>query len=293
MARTAIVSLLSLLLAISLNAQVTKPASAGSKPRVSKGAKAAKPKAAKTEAEIQAELPPPPPPTPAQMPPNAPQVSYQSGQLTIVAQNATLAEVLASVRKQTGANVEVPSMAASERVFGRFGPASPQDVLADLLGGSKFDFILLAPPDRPEAVQYVKLTPRRGGPPTPASPALPGGAQPQQPDEEEVLDEEIPDEGMVEETPAEIEQPQPAQAAPGQVPQGQPVPVQPGQQPGQQQEGVKTPEQLLQELQRLQQQQQQQIQEQLNPANRIPPNTDPNNPDRNPPEGEQQQPQPE
>ena len=289
------VALVSLLLSLTLCAQTAKPPSAATRPGISKKAKAAKPRAAKTEAEIQAEQTPAPPPTPAQMPPTAPQVSYNNGQLTIQAQNASLAEVLASVRKQTGASVEAPPMAASERVFGRFGPASPQDVLADLLGGSKFDFILLAPPDRPEGVQYVKLTPKRGGPPTPASPAMAsGGAQSQQPDEEEVLDEEIPDEGMVEETPAEVEQPQPAQV-PGQVPQGQPVPGQAPPQPGQQQqqEGVKTPEQLLQELQRLQQQQQQQIQEQLNPANRIPPNTDPNNPDRNPPEGEQQQQQPE
>src|SRR5688572_21914036 len=179
MARIGMAALLSLSLALSASAQTAKASPDAKKPAVRRPGKAAKPKAGKTQAETQPE-PPVAPPTPAQMPPTMPQVSYQGGQLTVVAQNATLAEIMAAVRRQTGATVEVPPMASTERVFGSFGPASPHDVLAELLDGSKFDFIVLAVPDRPEAVQYVKLTPKRGGPPTPPS-AVAGNRQAQPP----------------------------------------------------------------------------------------------------------------
>ena len=45
-----------------------------------------------------------------------PQVTFENNQLTIVAPNSTLADVLRAVRKQTGADIEVP--AAPERVVG-------------------------------------------------------------------------------------------------------------------------------------------------------------------------------
>ncbi|HEY3616146.1 MAG TPA: hypothetical protein VGK96_04990, partial [Candidatus Sulfotelmatobacter sp.] len=41
------------------------------------------------------------------MAPVAPQVSYQNSQLTIVAPNSTLSDILRAVRKQTGAEIEV------------------------------------------------------------------------------------------------------------------------------------------------------------------------------------------
>jgi hypothetical protein len=50
------------------------------------------------------------------------------------------------------------------------------------------------------------------------------------------------------------------------MPGGQPGPPQAGADNGDQQNGAKTPEQLMQELQQMQQQQQQ-YQQQLNPAN--------------------------
>src|SRR5882724_7733194 len=51
---------------------------------------------------------PPPPSTLEQMPTSAPQVSFQNGQLMIIAHNTTLGDVLRAVRNQTGANVEIP-----------------------------------------------------------------------------------------------------------------------------------------------------------------------------------------
>src|SRR5512146_2652876 len=54
------------------------------------------------------QLPPPPTPTPEQMPPTPPHVTYETGQLPIVAHNPTLADVLSAVRARTGAGIETP-----------------------------------------------------------------------------------------------------------------------------------------------------------------------------------------
>src|SRR5262249_49379553 len=50
--------------------------------------------------------PPPPPLTLAQMPAVAPQVTFQNGQLTIIAPNSTLGDILRAVHARTGAEVE-------------------------------------------------------------------------------------------------------------------------------------------------------------------------------------------
>ena len=75
--------------------------------------------------------------------PVAPQVSYQNGQLTIVAPNSTLADILRAVRKQTGAEIDIPE--ARERVVTRLGPGPARAVLAELLNGSRFNYVLLGP----------------------------------------------------------------------------------------------------------------------------------------------------
>ena len=46
-----------------------------------------------------------------QIPSTPPQVSYQGGMLTIVAQNSSLGDILREVHKHTGATIEVPSNA--------------------------------------------------------------------------------------------------------------------------------------------------------------------------------------
>src|SRR5690348_12065529 len=63
--------------------------------------------------------PPPPPPTPEQGPSSPPEVSFKGGQLTILARNSTMSDVLNQVRQKTGAAIEMPP-ASSERVVGQF-----------------------------------------------------------------------------------------------------------------------------------------------------------------------------
>jgi hypothetical protein len=201
---------------------------------------------------------PPPPPLPSgpqgpvpqipldAIPAVAPQVSYQNGQLTIVAPNSTLGDILRAVRKQTAADIDVPA-SASERVVTRLGPGPAREVIAELLNGSRFNYILLGSPQNPSALVRVVLV-AKTGPDTPNS-------EPAADDKNaasgqvakaaaEAADSDTTDDAVVEDTPdqgtAEAEQPAPA-----------PTPDQPG---------IKTPQQLLQEMQQRQLQQQQQQQ---------------------------------
>src|ERR1022692_4455757 len=75
----------------------------------------------------------------------APQVTFEDGLLTIVAPNSTLGDILRSVRKHTSADIEIPAT-ASERVVTRLGPAPAREVMAELLNGSRFNYILLGSP---------------------------------------------------------------------------------------------------------------------------------------------------
>jgi hypothetical protein len=212
---------------------------------------------------------PAPPPTLEQSPPTAPQVNYSNAQLTIIAQNATLSQVLRSVQTLTGASVEMPSGASNERVVGQFGPGEPRDVLNALLNGSKFNYIILGVTGDPGAVQKVILTT-----PKPASPVNTaqnnGAPPPEEPQDEESYSEPEPQPSPTQSVPPQFRH---RPNAPGRIPetfnQQQPPPA-PDNGPESTQPAAKTPEQLLQELQQMQQQQQQ-MQEQLNPANRQPP----------------------
>src|SRR6202049_1486005 len=117
--------------------------------------------------------PPPPPPTLEQMPAVPPKVSFGNGLLTIVAENSTLSDILRAVRTQTGAAVEIPSN-ATERVVTHLGPGEPRDVLASLLNGSHFNYVLLGSPTNPGKVDRVILTSKSGGAGAGSAPMAPG-----------------------------------------------------------------------------------------------------------------------
>lgn len=200
---------------------------------------------------------PTPPPLPAytpaplqplpldQVPAVAPRVQYTGGELSIVAHNSTLADVLKAVRQQTGAELEIPPN-ASERVVADIGPGPARDVLAKLLNGTHFNYVMVGSANDPTAVQSIVLTPKSGGADTTTNAANrpgvpqrgPGQATAAPPDNSQATDD-APDE------PDTTDEQQADQA-------DQQTPPNPGQQT------PKTPEQLLQELQRQQQQQQQQ-----------------------------------
>lgn len=114
------------------------------------------------------------------MAPVPPQVTYKNAQLTIVAPNSTLGDILRAVRKQTGAEIEIP--AAPERVVTSLGPGSAREVMAALLNGSRFNYVLLGSPADSTVLTRVVLVPKTGQDnATPNSPSTPSIAEQQQP----------------------------------------------------------------------------------------------------------------
>jgi hypothetical protein len=216
--------------------------------------------------------PPPPPPTPQQMQPSPPNVSFGDGLLTISANNSTLADVLAAIRKQTGASIELPPGAGRDRVFAQIGPAPPRDAVTALLTGSAYDYVIVGAPDDPRALRQVLLTPRSADgagagmsaapmAPRPQVSRLPGMGE--APGTAAAEDDEDKAQAQPQVTPQNPAAATPNGATPAPAAQAQPTgqtPVQPAgdtpnaQAPGAQQ--PKTPQQYLEELNRLKQQQQ-------------------------------------
>lgn len=173
-----------------------------------------------------------------------PQVSYQNSQLTIVAPNSTLADILRAVKKLTGAEIDIP--AAPERVVTHLGPGPARDIVAELLNGSRFNYVLLGAQGDDSALSRVVLVAKTGPQEiTPNPPATEptqqqaNVAQPQ-PDafpltnDAEATEENPNPDDNADQNGAEAEQ----------LPQDNP--------------GVKTPQQMLQEMQQRQLQLQQQ-----------------------------------
>ena len=211
----------------------------------------------------QADPTPPPAPiaqlTPEQMPAEAPWVSLQNGNLTVESRNSTLGDILAAIRRQTGAEIDALPGGGRERVAAHLS-GSPRDVIAALLDGSKLGYVILGEPGDPNVVRKVVLTMLPAGGAEGTVPASASTIQPHRPQEEE---EETPEENTeADRNPALSQPPQPPQVPPDNAsgqPTGQPpeqIPPQPQQagQPGAPSSGDqqgKTPEQLLQDLQRL------------------------------------------
>ncbi len=216
-----------------------------------------------------------------QIPATKATVSFEGGLLTISAQNSTLGEILRDVRKLTGASIEIPQgSAASERVVTHLGPGAPRDVMAGLLNGSSFDYVMLGSSSDPTAISSVVLLakpsslgdkpgdnrtavngfqgpmgaiPPNGGPPQPFNrqqiAQMPGQLVNGQPanaqddskdDDTDTADDNADDQAQAGQSNMN--------GANGQDQQQQPDPNQPN-------AGPKTPEQILEMLQRQRQQQ--------------------------------------
>jgi hypothetical protein len=245
--------------------------------------KPSKKRSVKSDASQVATPPPQPaaiaPMTPEQLPANPPQVSYQNGQLTIQSDNSTLGDILKAVRTKTGAELEAPPGFGSERVATRLGPGPARDVITSLLSGSKFGYVILGSGDL-RGIQKIIITGAQAPVSAAAQAASPAAMNQADDEDQEDNDVNVP----------VVEQPQPMPGPPGPqsmpvqpgppgfpgaavqpegAPQGQFQPENPQNQIQQNQaqpqqgtgeSGVKTPEQLLQELQRMRRGQQQQQQ---------------------------------
>jgi hypothetical protein len=91
-------------------------------------------------------------------PPKPLEVLFQNGLLSIKANKATFSDVLYAVQQRTGADIDIPAGAEQERVVTDIGPGPVQEVLASLLNGSNFNFLILNSPDDPQKLDKVVLT---------------------------------------------------------------------------------------------------------------------------------------
>lgn len=205
-------------------------------------------KAAAAQEVAQTPPPPPMPHWPVNDKPNPPSVVWDASGLRINASNSSLQQILTEVSTDTGTKVvgNVPD----QRVFGSYGPGLASDVLLQLLQGSGYN-VLLAGDLGHGAPSQIVLTPRRGGSANPSA-----GANSQQ---QQMQPQDQDDNDNVDQQPEQPEQPEET------VPAIPPNPPQPNQgQPGTGPNGpMRTPQEIMQEMQQRQLMQQQQMQQQM------------------------------
>ncbi len=102
--------------------------------------------------------------TPAR-PQHRSQITFEKGLLTVSASNASLNGLIREIARQTG--MKVTGSVAEDRVFGTYGPADPQRVLATLLDGTGSNILIRS--SAADAPLELILTPRTGAP-TPPNP---------------------------------------------------------------------------------------------------------------------------
>jgi hypothetical protein len=153
-------------------------------------------------------------------------IEFSPDSLSIRADNSSLGAILREVASKSGMDLE--GFGADERVFGTFGPGRPEAVLSDLLDGTPYDLLMVGALAN-GAPRQLLLTP-----------STPGGSAPPPPQNNPLAN----DNDNAEDQPAQSPPPQP----------GQRREFVPG--PGSQQQ-IKSPQQMLQELEAMRQRQQQ------------------------------------
>ncbi len=187
---------------------------------------------------------PPAPNWPVNDHPKQASVIWDSHGLKIEAQNSSLQQILNEVAVETGTKIE--GMGADQRVYGAYGPGQAREVLSQLLQGSGYN-VLLAGDLGQGTPREVMLSPRRTGAGSPGTANQPNQVN---------SDDDTPDNEVE-------EQPEPPQ----------PIPIQPS--PGAGRPGfgpngpVRTPQQVMEEMQQRQLQQQQQQEQQQQPPQQL------------------------
>lgn len=182
---------------------------------------------------------PPTPPTPAELPAHAAEVGYANGLLTVTASNSSLNQILRDISRET--RMKITGGVVDERVFGQYGPAPAAQILNALLDGTGSNMLLMG--SNGAAPAELILTPRTGGvtPPNPDAAAMNASEQ---------------SDDQADQSPKETVRPgSPANGSPANA-SSEPAaqPASPAPQP-QSPNGVKTPQDIFNELQKMRQQQ--------------------------------------
>lgn len=190
---------------------------------------------------------------PAQQPAQRAQVNLTNGLLTVTADNSSLNQILREISRVTG--MKITGGVTEERVFGNYGPADTSTVLSTLIRGTGSNMMIVL--DAKQTPQELVLTPRGGGP-TPPNPSANRGRG----------EEDLPPQrtqrfprpgglGDVQSNQGPPPQPIPAQMPPQAPEQVASPPAPPTSDTTTQQSpnGVKTPQEIYDQLMKLQQQQ--------------------------------------
>ncbi|HEY6764104.1 MAG TPA: AMIN domain-containing protein [Candidatus Sulfotelmatobacter sp.] len=97
-------------------------------------------------------------------------VTFRNGMLSIKSARSSLAEILYAVQQRTGAEVTLSAGAEQEKVAADIAPGPAPEVLARLLNGSKFNFLIVSSPTDSRVLDRVILSPKAEGAVTPLPP---------------------------------------------------------------------------------------------------------------------------
>jgi len=102
--------------------------------------------------------------------PHRADVRYDSGLISINANNSSLNRILREISRQTG--MKITGGVREERVFGHYGPAPVADILETLIDGTETNMVLRQ--TAANTPEELILTPRSGGvsPPNPNAPSF-------------------------------------------------------------------------------------------------------------------------
>jgi hypothetical protein len=92
--------------------------------------------------------------------PAAPLVTYENGKLTVVAENASLSDVMAALHSAMGTEVDMPAGSSSERIWAHLGPGSAHKILSDLFANTDLDYIVQGSPSDAGGIRSVTLSMR-------------------------------------------------------------------------------------------------------------------------------------
>jgi hypothetical protein len=88
----------------------------------------------------------------------APIATYDHGQLTIVAENVPLSEVMSALHSVMGTEIEIPPSASEDRIWARLGPGPARKILSDLLNNTDLDYVIQGSSKDAGGIQSVTLT---------------------------------------------------------------------------------------------------------------------------------------
>jgi hypothetical protein len=96
---------------------------------------------------------------------SAPIVTYERGQLSILAENVRLADIMSALHGLMGTEIDLPAKSSDERIWARLGPGPPRKVISDLLNNTDLNYVIQGSSKDVDGIQSVTLTARSDGPP--------------------------------------------------------------------------------------------------------------------------------